>query len=336
VTTLTEQVENVKQTFVCVKCGKETDRSWLLTETDEGPVCDDCLMFRCARCGREYSKTSGAYDGFICKGCIERERLEMLSRNAVATFKFGDARIFKEILESIKEITGDEALFKVSRNTLELRAMDASRVAMVNLIMPKHVFDEWQVHTEGYMLLNIKMLLKHFKRLAKETTVSFFVDGKDSKVVMTLSDSRDRERTFDLLQIYEEPEVPSKIKPPPFTATVKVDAKKFLQDIEDISLVSDSLTLEAEFDQLAVKASGDYVKAKNTYRRGLSDILLDLETSEKTKASYSISYLKSVIRTKLSDIIILKWAKEIPLHVINVLPFDCTLEYWLAPRIEVE
>lgn len=326
--TLSEKEETV---YKCKGCGKEVSASWKL----EKGLCNKCIKFPCRKCGKKKSKASGARAGFICEPCEIKERLEAVRRNAVATFKFEDAQLFKDLLQAVTEFSS-EPMFKVSMDKIEVQVMDPSRVAMVRMVLPKHVFEELLVHSEGYMQVNLEAVIKLMKNLAHQTSVRFFIDGKDARLTMTLiNGSRERERTFPLFEISEDPE------PPPIpklnhTAKVKLVASDFLKDIEELALVSDHITLEADRDLLIVKASGDVTAGKNKYGKG-SDILIDIDVRDQAKAVFSISYFKEMIQTKICDLVTLEWASDMPIYVDNQLKFgDAELSYYLAPRIETE
>ena len=55
-----------------------------------------------------------------------------------------DAKQFKQSIEAVVNLV-DEGLFEVNENGLHLRAMDPSQIAMVDYLMPKAVFKEFEV-----------------------------------------------------------------------------------------------------------------------------------------------------------------------------------------------
>ena len=78
-------------------------------------------------------------------------------------FKVSDAKLFRDSVTAISTLI-DEGTFKVDSNGIRLRSMDPSRVAMVDFIMQKTVFDEYVSEGETKICLNLSELLKLLKR----------------------------------------------------------------------------------------------------------------------------------------------------------------------------
>jgi len=319
----------------CVKCGKEFDFSWYLTKTDEGLICDRCLKYRCVKCRKEVSKASGAHEGFTCKDCQEKERLEKLRLNAVANFTFENAQLFEKILKAVSACQ-DEALFNIENEGITIRVMDPSRVAMVDYYLSKRAFVEYRVHTEGFMLIDLEEVLKQMKHLRKDTSIKALVDGKDAKLILTLVDTRERERKLPMLEV-DSPEVLPSPKVS-YTAKVKVNASEFYTDLEDVGNVSDHVSFEAYPQSFIMNVGGDYTSGKNKYEVGETDsVLLECEGNGDNRTIFSLNYLKAMIRKDLSETVVFEWSKEMPLRITheNVLE-DSKIMAYVAPRIEVE
>ena len=60
--------------------------------------------------------------------------------------KVADAKLLRDMISAIS-ILVDEATFNLVAEGMKLRAMDPSRVAMVDFEWPKTVFDEYQCDT---------------------------------------------------------------------------------------------------------------------------------------------------------------------------------------------
>jgi len=324
--------------YKCCKCGKEVTASWEGEQTEKGFVCNRCIKFKCRTCEKEQSKASGAYEGFQCKACDEKEHLERLRLNAVANFTFENAQLFKKLLWAISDCV-NEALFEIKNEGILIRQMDPSRVAMVDYCLSKRSFQEFHVHTEGFLLVNIEEVLKQMKHLSKETSIKAFVDGKDAKFIITLVDSRERERKIPMLEVEKE-ELPPEPKIS-YTAKVRAKAVEFCTDLEDLGNACEAVSFEADCEQFIVKGAGDYASAKNKYSSGKPDgegVVIEVEGNGDNRSVYSLSYLKSMIRKDLSETVVFEWSKDMPLritHVVDALT-DSRVVSFMAPRIEVD
>jgi proliferating cell nuclear antigen len=73
--------------------------------------------------------------------------------------KVSDAKLLRDMATAIS-ILVDEATFKIDAEGLKLRAMDPSRVAMIDFEWPKSLFQEYVSTEPTKICLNISELLK--------------------------------------------------------------------------------------------------------------------------------------------------------------------------------
>ena len=74
--------------------------------------------------------------------------------------KVSDAKLLRDMATAIS-ILVDEATFKIDPDGLKLRAMDPSRVAMIDFEWPKAIFQEYEATEPSKMCLNISELGAH-------------------------------------------------------------------------------------------------------------------------------------------------------------------------------
>ena len=247
--------------------------------------------------------------------------------------KIADAKLLKDMVTSIS-ILVDEGTFKIEPDGMKLRAMDPSRVAMIDFEWPKTVFEEYVSTEPSKMCINITELLKLLKRAAKEETVELSLDEKTNKLQVTIAGKYTRNFTMPTLEASEE-EVPTpKIT---FNVRAKATTQGLSQAIEDAQLVSDHVKIEADPDKIVFNASGDLMGATITLQKG-SDALLDLEVKEHQKATFSLSYLAEIIKaaSATSDIATLEFSSDMPIRLDFHQPKEGKLSFFLAPRIETE
>lgn len=250
------------------------------------------------------------------------------NHGATAYFAYSDAGLFKKLFDAMS-LLQDEVTWKFDLDSLSVRHMDPSRVAMFECVVSKEVFEEWNVAKPGCCSFNVAEIKKivfgtPFK---KGTVMKVSVDG-DGRVTFTLKDNRTRERSFPTLEAPLE-EVPTpKID---FKARCKVTAKELAEDFENIAKLSGYVTLIGTQENFEMKVEGDYAKGSTTYKRGDSQ-LLDIELIEESKASYSLSYLKDFVIPCLSDIALVQFSTDMPLKLTLPSKFG-DLNYYLAPRI---
>ncbi|MEM3696129.1 MAG: proliferating cell nuclear antigen (pcna) [Candidatus Bathyarchaeia archaeon] len=247
--------------------------------------------------------------------------------------KMADAKLLRDMATAIS-ILIDEATFKIDPEGIKLRAMDPSRVAMVDFEWPKTVFDEYTVTEPTKMCINISELLKLLKRAGKDEVVELSLDEKTGKLQVKITGKYARNFTMPTLEASEE-EVPTpKI---PFNVKAKATTQGLSQAIEDAQLVSDHVRIEADNEKLVLNAVGDLMGATITLQKG-SDALLDLEAKEPSKATFSLSYLSEIIKeaSATSDIATLEFSTDMPIKLDFQQAKEGKLTFYLAPRIETE
>jgi proliferating cell nuclear antigen len=247
--------------------------------------------------------------------------------------KVADSKQLRDMITAIS-ILVDEATFKLDPDGMKLRAMDPSRVAMIDFEWPKTIFEEYQADTPAKMCINITELLKLLKRAGKEETVELSLDEQTAKLNIKIAGKYARNFTMPTLEASEE-EVPT----PKLTFNVKIKAttEGLTQAIEDAQLVSDHVRLEADPEKLVFNAAGDLMGAVITIQKG-SDTLLDLEAKEPSKATFSLSYLTEIIKaaSQTSDIATMEFSSDMPIKIDFQQPKEGRLTFYLAPRIETE
>lgn len=150
-------------------------------------------------------------------------------------FRVAEAKILKDMITAISTLV-DEATFNLSPEGIKLRAMDPSRVAMIDFEWPKTVFDEYTCSEATKMCINVSELLKLLRRTRRNESVELSLDEKTGRLKITIKG--DYVRTFNMptLEAMEE-EVPT----PKVTFNVKaeVTTQGLGQAIEDALLVSE-------------------------------------------------------------------------------------------------
>jgi proliferating cell nuclear antigen len=245
--------------------------------------------------------------------------------------KVADAKLLRDMATAIS-ILVDEATFQINPEGLKLRAMDPSRVAMIDFEWPKTVFEEYACTEPTKMCINISELLKLLKRAGKDEVVELALDEKTGRLQVKITGKYTRNFTMPTLEASEEDVPTPKIT---FNVKAKTTAEGLRQAIEDAELVSDHVRIEADMEKLVFQATGDLMGATIEIKKG-SDALLDLEVKEPSKATFSLSYLSEIIKaaSATSDIATLEYSTDMPIKLDFQQAKEGKLTFYLAPRIE--
>jgi len=242
-----------------------------------------------------------------------------------------DIDLLKAPLIAISEIV-DEAVFRLEKDGIKLRAADRAMVAAVDFYLASTAFDSYEIDEPRDIGLNIENFVSVLKRAsAKDTLV---LELKDSKLNVILQNSSRRRFSLPLLEISQE-EVPQ-IEQLEFNSKITMDSDVLEQSIKDAAVVADSLLLEATPSKFSLIAEGDISKAEVELEKG-NEALAELTTKDVSKARYPLDYLKKMIKgKKISDNVTLEFSTDYPLKLTFSVLDKCKLSFVLAPRVVEE
>ncbi|MBO8173701.1 MAG: DNA polymerase sliding clamp [Thermococcus sp.] len=244
---------------------------------------------------------------------------------------FDGAKDFATLIATASNLI-DEAAFKVTEDGISMRAMDPSRVVLIDLNLPAGIFSKYEVDGEETIGVNMDHFKKILKR-GKSKDILVLKKGEENFLEVTLQGTATRTFRLPLIEVEElELELPEL----PFTAKAVVLGEVLKEAVKDASLVSDSLKFIARENEFIMKAEGETneVEIKLTLE---DEGLLDLEVQEETKSAYGISYLADMVKgIGKADEVIIQFGNDMPLQMDYPVRDEGRLTFLLAPRVEEE
>ncbi len=241
-----------------------------------------------------------------------------------------EPKYLKESIAVISELV-NQAQFKITKDAVELVAMDPANVAMVVFKLLSSSFVEYDVSEPTELSINLDNLKMIMRRITPKDMVT--LELADSKLRVTLKG--DTKRTFDI-PILESEDKDQKVPELSFPVSITLPSASIEQAIEDADLVAESVLLSADSGNFLISAEGDLSKASIEMKSdGNTKIAID--SKKKVKARYSIEYLKKIIKgSKISDTAVLMFNNDYPLKVEYKVVDKMLLAFILAPRVENE
>jgi len=223
----------------------------------------------------------------------------------------------------------NEAKFKISKDAIELVAMDPANVALVVFKLMSSAFTEYSVPEEIEIAINLSNLKQVLRRAKSNDTLTMELDDNKLKIQLKGTSTR----TFNLPTI-EIDQKEQKIPDLKFPITITTHSSVLNEAIEDVDIVADSVMFLAEPKKLTISAEGDLSQAKIEIVES-ENTKIKVEGDEKIKAKYSIEYLKKMINgSKLSDNVSIQFNKDYPLKIEYKAIDKVMLSFILAPRVE--
>ncbi|WP_297474840.1 DNA polymerase sliding clamp [Thermococcus sp.] len=242
---------------------------------------------------------------------------------------FDGAKDFADLIATASNLI-DEAAFKVTEEGISMRAMDPSRVVLIDLNLPEGIFSKYEVEEEETIGVNMDHFKKVLKRGKSKDTL-ILRKGDDNFLEITFEGTAKRTFRLPLIEVEElELDLPEL----PFTAKVVLLGEVLKEAVKDASLVSDAMKFIATENEFVMKAEGETneVEIKLTLE---DEGLLDLEVEEETKSAYGISYLADMLKgIGKADEVTIRFGNEMPLQMEYYIRDEGRLVFLLAPRVE--
>lgn len=240
-----------------------------------------------------------------------------------------EPRFFKESIGIISDLVS-EAKFKVTKDALELVAMDPANVAMVIFKLFSSSFTQYEVQEETEIAINLNSL-KQILRRTKADDMLTLETTEDSKLKIQLRSGTTRSFSIPTLELEDkEQRVPELT----FPIIIHTSSNILADSIEDVSVVAESVTMLGEKAQLLVKAEGDLSKALIEIKPD-EQTAIKTESDDKFKAKYSLEYLKKMINGgKLSENVSLHFNTDYPMKLEYKITDVLLLSFILAPRVD--
>ncbi|RDD52781.1 MAG: hypothetical protein BA066_07840, partial [Candidatus Korarchaeota archaeon NZ13-K] len=231
------------------------------------------------------------------------------------------------------------------------RALDPSRVAMVDLELPRGFFDEYHCPSEVEIGVRLDWLLDVAGRGKAKQAVAIECDGKRLKHEFSGRGGDDgtgsgggnegagqsrvkggtgpRRRLWIPLVSCKRESYSPRFS---FTATVKLPASIFEEAIRSLSLWGNA---KISVDEKSFKISaGD---ERGDAEVDLSQEAISYEVSEAASARYNLAFLSAFVKpSRLADVAIISLSKEMPIKITYPLAAGGVIAYYLAPWVDID
>ncbi len=239
-----------------------------------------------------------------------------------------DSKLLKDSVSIISDLV-TEARFTITKQSIDLVAMDPANVAMVIFKLLSSSFVEYELENEVKIGLNLNNLKQVLKRANANDSLTLELEENKLKIILKSG----TKRTF-YLPIIELEEKDQKIPSLNFSVSIKTEVSVLNEAIEDASIVAESLKFIADSTKFTISAEGDLSKAKVEIPASDTTIITK-EGEDVVKAKYSIEYLKKMIQAaKLSPEVYIRFDTNYPLKLEYKSMDKLMLSFILAPRVE--
>lgn len=238
---------------------------------------------------------------------------------------------WKAVTASILTLV-EEATFDVTTEGITFRAMDPSHVALVDLFWPSSGFEKFECSRPEKFTVRVEDLAKLIRRADSRDTIEISRHGSDS-LVLKLGAKREFE-----LHLIETSQTTTPLPKLSFNSKFTVIEPAFDRVLNDVSVVSNHITIESKKDALVFSGKGDTGRANVVLDKSGRDVP-ELDVKEESKATYSIEYLLKITKAAgtASDMIDFEYSSKMPLRMEFKLGENAKggrIHFYLAPRVQ--
>ncbi|MFW9985262.1 MAG: proliferating cell nuclear antigen (pcna) [Candidatus Odinarchaeota archaeon] len=244
--------------------------------------------------------------------------------------KFDDAKTWQALIGAISALV-DEANFEVSPQGMTLRAMDPSRIAMVDFELPKSAFSNFECDEEDRIGINLDEMEKIVKRAGSGNSLALGLDREKNQLAITLEGRTRRSFNISLIDLGAD-------RPPSlnvdFDVNIKITADTLKEIIQDADIISDFITIDAAPETLTISARGDTGNLKVNIEKN-EEALLEYTVKQPAKSLYALEYLNDMMKAvAASDTVQIEFGKGTPIKLLFAVSSGGHITYFLAPRVE--
>ncbi len=241
---------------------------------------------------------------------------------------FMDARVWRYIVTAVSK-TLTEAVFIASEEGLSLRAMDPSRITMVDLRFPPTAFDEYDVQGREELGVNLEDLAKILRRAGREDQLELESTGDRLTIVFRGKSTRKFIIPLLSLEAEELPEPRLELR-----AKAKMLSTIFRELVKDLEPIGDMVTFELGPEKLIARSTSDLGEAEIELTVE-SGNLIEAEAEDVERASYTLDYFSDIVTAaQAADLVTLHLSTDMPCRIEYSLPQGASLDFYVAPRIE--
>lgn len=245
--------------------------------------------------------------------------------------RMGNPEVWRTLVKSVVNII-DEGALRFDLDGVKMRAIDPSRVVLVDFYLQKNAFKGYEVKESKVVGLKFGELEKVLSRAKPKDEIEMELDEKEGKLVLTFKGASTRKLSIPLISV-DERELPEpKI---PFTAEVEVTGEIIQDGLKDAEMVGENVRLTAEKDEFLMVGEGDKGKTELKLSKG-DEGLRGVSVQQPAKAKFGLKNIIEIMKgVRSSEAVKMKLGTDLPLQL--ELPVENgRLKFLVAPRVDVE
>lgn len=245
-----------------------------------------------------------------------------------------EAKILKTLVDTLASIV-DETEIVFTAKAMTIKAMDQSRICLLQLEMKKGSFSKYECTKKTSIGVNLGDFNKIMNRSSQDDEIELNYNEADQKIKIKMKGgSSKRVRTFSLALLdLDIEEIPmDNLLELEQQSSFIIDTDYIVEAIKDGEIYSDILNFVIKEDNLTLSSNGTIGEMEYEIN---SEDLTEFEVKSQQLCAYALQFLKNI--TKIFSIV-----EQLKISLTTGFPlrFDLTLLnniemiFFLAPRVE--
>ena len=251
--------------------------------------------------------------------------------------RFSNATLLKRILEAVKDLVS-EANLLVTEDGIELQAMDAAHVALINFTILAEACTLYTCTEQTVLGVNLANFSKIMKCAEATDSVILTYQLESAQLLITFEStggSKRQEFAMNLMDIESEHiEIPDT----EYSCSIKLPSTEFSKLIHNLSNFGDQVTLSVESESLGLSVTGDTGTVNMTVKHDLSSkqpmLRTEINCEKPTKLDFALKYLGAFTKASaLSDQVQIAMSNDVPVYVCYDMDHKGSVGFYLAPKM---
>ncbi|AEM38054.1 proliferating cell nuclear antigen PcnA [Pyrolobus fumarii 1A] len=245
-----------------------------------------------------------------------------------ARLVFFDARVWRYVISAISKVI-EEGVFVIDNDGFRFRAMDPSRVLMVDLRFPPESFEEFEANERVEIGVNLEDVAKVLRRAVKDD--KFVLEAEESKFSIIFLGRSTRKFVMPMLDVSAE-DIPEPTLE--FKATARLMSDVYRDMIKDLELIGENIKFYTDGQKFVASSSSELGEVEVEFSIE-SGSLLELEAEGEQSAMYGLEYFSDLASAaRVADAIVIKFSSDMPAEITHELPQGAKFSFIIAPRVE--
>ncbi|TFF95398.1 proliferating cell nuclear antigen (pcna) [Candidatus Thorarchaeota archaeon] len=239
------------------------------------------------------------------------------------------SKTWKQIVDAVATLL-TEANLTISPQGITLVQRDSTRAAMIDLSLPRSVFQQYDCDDTYQICIGVDELARVTKRIAVDDRIELRLNEALMRLQIRMIGETVRTFRIRLLTPSTEPEDPINES---FAVRAEMAADLFKRVVRDVGVVSDHVLMSATSGGLSFSGSGDIGEAEIELTPGEESLLYSLSGGAAT-SMYALSYLSEIAKAIGGDELVLQMTGDRPAMFEFPIAESGRIKFLVAPRIQ--